>query len=48
MTGAVSVSIGIYGCIRDIFESRYLCIVEDDIDDGGAAKASVNIKHTEL
>lgn len=42
ITDAVVASNGTYGCIRDIFESRYLCTGDD------VANANVHIKHIEL
>lgn len=60
IAGAVRVSFVTYGCIREIFESRYLRGVanERDVGDepaggsggggGAAATASVHIKNTEL
>lgn len=44
ITGADVASNGTYGCIRDIFESRYLCTAASD----DVANANVHIKHTEL
>lgn len=57
IAGAVSESVCTYGCIREIFESRYLRgvgdgrgVAADSEPDGGgaAATASVHIKNTEL
>lgn len=52
MAGAVRLSACTNGCIREIFESRYLRAVpvRDDDDDGAdvAATANVQINSTEL
>lgn len=47
--GAAKSSVCTYGCIREIFESRYLRDVADECGGGGAAAtASVHSKSTEL
>lgn len=48
IAGAVRVALCTYGCIREIFESRYRRGVADDPGGGAAATANVHIKNTEL
>lgn len=47
MSGGGNAYIDVYGWIREIFESRNLCIVDEGVGDD-VTVAIVNTKHNEL